>query len=391
MPLHLLYIPVKIKYLFFIDYLFAVNDNIEIRKGASMNKNFFLMIVIALFLVSCTSSDNNEGNTKLLSEGVDTPITVTAYKDFSQSEDFHFLKPGDKVAVISPSALPSQEKVDATINGLKEWGYEPVEGKYVCVEVRTLQNCIEDLKWALEDPDIKAIYCVRGGSAAWEVLDNISLSLIENANKPIIGYSDITNYLSAWTVSDEPSIHSCMADTFIDLDKKCVEVEKKILNGEVPVYQVEGSEYDRKGSATGILIGGNLSTLTATLDTPYDVTAIDEPYILFLEDVEEDMEHIHRFLSILEHQGVLDKAVGLIFGEWVDYPEECETYNGNSRGGKFKSVADMISRQFLNDRNIPVAFGFPAGHGEVNYPLMMGTKLKLDVNEDSYTLEWLSN
>ena len=391
MPLHLLYIPVKIKYLFFIDYLFAVNDNIEIRKGASMNKNFFLMIVIALFLVSCTSSDNKEGNAKLLSEGVDTPITVTAYKDFSQSEDFHFLKPGDKVAVISPSALPSQEKVDATINGLKEWGYEPVEGKYVCVEVRTLQNCIEDLKWALEDSDIKAIYCVRGGSAAWEVLDNISLSLIKNANKPIIGYSDITNYLSAWTVSDEPSIHSCMADTFIDLDKKCVEVEKKILNGEVPVYQVEGSEYDRKGSATGILIGGNLSTLTATLDTPYDVTAIDEPYILFLEDVEEDMEHIHRFLSILEHQGVLDKAVGLIFGEWVDYPEECDTYNGNSRGGKFKSVADMISRQFLNDRNIPVAFGFPAGHGEVNYPLMMGTKLKLDVNEDSYTLEWLSN
>ena len=358
-----------------------------------MNKMIFLIIPITLcclVLASCKSENNDEEeNKKLLSEGTDTQISVERYKDFSQSEGFHFLKQGDKVAVISPSSLPSQKKFDATVNGLKEWGYVPVEGKYVCVETRTLDNCIEDLKWALEDPDIKAIYCVRGGSAAWEVLDNMSLSLIENADKPIIGYSDITNYHSAWTVCNEPSIHSSMADTFIGLDEKCVEIERNMLTGEIPVYKVEGSEYDRKGSATGILIGGNLSTLTATLNTEYDCTMIDEPYILFLEDVDEDMEHIHRFLSILDHYGVLDKTAGLIFGEWIDYPAESDTNNGNSRGGKYKSVADMISRQFLKDKDIPVAFGFPAGHGEVNYPLLMGTKLKLDVNEDGYTLEWL--
>lgn len=87
--------------------------------------------------------------------------------------------------------------------------------------------------------------------------------------------------------------------------------------------------------------------------------------------------------------GVLDKAAGIVFGEWVDYPEECDTYNGNSRGGKFESVADMISRQFLVDKKIPVAFGFPAGHSGANYPLLVGAMVNLEVREDCYSLEWM--
>ena len=162
-----------------------------------------------------------------------------------------------------------------------------------------------------------------------------------------------------------------------------------MMKGKIPVYQCQGNEYDIQGSAEGILIGGNLATLTTVLSTDYDCTTIKEPFILFVEEVEEDYEHIHRFLTILDHQGILDKASGLIFGEWVDIPTECGTYNGNARGGRFKSVADMISREFLQGRQTPVAFGFPAGHGNANYPLLMGAKLKLDVSEDSYTLEWI--
>ncbi|MBR4609495.1 MAG: hypothetical protein IKO38_03490, partial [Erysipelotrichaceae bacterium] len=79
----------------------------------------------------------------------------------------------------------------------------------------------------------------------------------------------------------------------------------------------------------------------------------------------------------------------LIFGEWIEYPEECESYNGNSRGGKFSTVADMISRQFIKDLNVPVVFDFPAGHGDNNYPLLMGNKVRLEVNDDNYTLEWI--
>ena len=340
-----------------------------------------------LFLSSGVLADTD--SSVHITEGTDTPVTVTGYTDFNQNS-FHFPEEGDKVAVISPSSIPSREEFEGTMDGLGEWGYIPVAGKHVCVEERTLEDCLEDLRWALEDPDIKAIFCVRGGYGASEVMNQLPLSLIEQADKPIIGYSDITVYLSSWTKAGVPSIHASMSSAFTSLPAQCAEAERNLLRGKVPSYQCGGSEYNLKGRAQGILIGGNLATLTSVLNTVYDCTSTDEPYILFLEEVDEDLEHIHRYLTILERQGVLDKAAGIVFGEWADYPEECETYSGNSRGGTFLSVADMISRQFLKDRSIPVAFGFPAGHGGINYPLLIGARAKLEVDENSYSLEWLS-
>ena len=362
----------------------------EMEKEKMRLKTIILSAMIAMtgtFLLS-SGVPAKADSPVLITEGTDTPMTITGYTDF-KSGAFRFLEEGDKVAVISPSALPSWEQFEGTMNGLREWGYVPVAGKYVCVEERTLDDCLEDLRWALADPEIKAIFCVRGGYAASEVMDLVPLSVIEQADKPIIGYSDITVYLSSWTKAGLLSVHGSMASAFTSLPEQCAEAERKILRGEVPSYQCGGSEYDLQGTAQGTLIGGNLATLTSVLNTAYDCTSTGEPYILFLEEVEEDYEHIHRFLTILDRQGVLDNAAGIVFGEWADYPEECETYSGNSRGGKFTSPADMISRQFMKDRNIPVAFGFPAGHGGTNYPLLMGADVKLVVDKDSFSLEWL--
>ena len=317
-----------------------------------------------------------------------TPITVSGYTDFT-GDCFCFPEEGDRIAVLSPSSLPSREQFEGTMEGLRAWGYLPVGGKYACVEERTLEECLEDLKWALEDPEIKAIFCVRGGYGASEVMDQLPLSMIEQADKPIIGYSDITVYLSSWTKADVPSIHASMSWAFTSLPEPCVEAERKILRGKVPSYLCEGSSVNIEGTAQGILIGGNLATLTSVLDTAYDCTSLQEPYILFLEEVGEDYEHLHRFLTILDRRGVLDKAAGIVFGEWSDYPQECRTYNGNSRGGEFLSVDDLISRQFLKNRRLPVAFGFPAGHGGINYPLLMGAAVRLEVTKSGYSLEWL--
>ena len=353
-------------------------------------RNLYLLTVMlsTIVLSSCIVAYAMADNGVLASEGTDTLVAVTGYTDLNGS--FQFLEAGEKVAVLSPSSLPDWSQFEATMDGLREWGYEPVSGKYACVEERTLDDCLEDLIWALEDPEIKAIYCIRGGYGSSEVMDRLPVSLIEQANKPIIGFSDITAYHSAWTTANVPSIHSSTSAAFTRLPEQCSEAQRMLMSGEVPSYQCGGSEHDVEGSAKGILIGGNLATLTSVLDTAYDCTTIDEPYILFLEEVEEDYAHIHRFLTILDHKGILDKAEGLIFGEWVEYPEVCETYTGNSRGGKFKSVADMISRQFLKKKTIPVAFGFPAGHASTNYPLLMGTEVKLDVSENGFSLEWLN-
>ena len=323
----------------------------------------------------------------LINEGEDT-VTKVTYSRYSGKNADMFLSKGDKIAVISPSALPSREQADAVVNGLKQWGYEPVEGKHVCDDVRTEEDILEDLEWALKDPEIKAIFCVRGGYGASEIADKLPLKLIRDSGKLIIGYSDITIYHSAWTSAGIPSVHSCMSGTFLGLSEACMEAEEKLLMGEMPIYTCESSSYCRTGKAKGILIGGNLSTFTGVLESIYDCTKIDEPYILFLEDVNENMQHIHRYLTVLKHLGVLDKAAGIVFGEWTEMPVDLGDYDGLSRGGKFGSVAEMISRQFLDDTDIPVAFGFPAGHGDINYPMLMGEMTELEVGSDEFTLKF---
>ncbi|MBR3538831.1 MAG: LD-carboxypeptidase [Eubacterium sp.] len=356
-----------------------------------------LAILIAAVFTGCIKTVESTENgadsqaieeSKLFSEGVDTPIEVTGYEGYKGTGAECFLKEGDKVAVISPSSLPSESQVDAVIKGLSEWGYIPVEVKYVCTPDRTLDNCREDLEWALKDPEIKGIFCVRGGYASCEVVEVMDRELIAKAKKPIIGYSDITACHSAWTRAGVPSIHASMSAAFTELPKECAEVEERMLRGEIPVYKCAGSEYDNRGTAEGILVGGNLTILMTTANTEYDCTKTDRPYILFLEDVECDYHQVHYAMTVLKNNGVLDRASGIILGEWIDTDPEPGDYTGDSRGGRFRSVYDMLYRQFLKDLDIPVAYGFPGGHGEKNFPLLMGEKVRLSVTQDSFTLEW---
>lgn len=319
----------------------------------------------------------------------DANIEVVGYAPYEGASASLFLNEGDRIAVISPSSLPSADQVDATMEGLRAWGYEPVQGSYVLTYDRTLDNCLEDLTWALNDPDIKAIFCVRGGYGASELMDALTLDLIRSSNKLIIGYSDISIFHAAWTCAGLPSVHASMSAAFTELPEECGEVERRMLRGEVPTYLCRGTSYDHAGSAEGVLIGGNLSTVTAILNTAYDCTRMGKPYVLFLEELQEDMQHIHRFLAILDHAGVLDNAAGIILGEWEQIPEDTGAYGGDSRGGYFASVDDMVYRQFFSDRDIPVAYGFPAGHGWQNYPLLMGEEIRLTVTDGTYMLEWV--
>ena len=354
-----------------------------------------LVVACMMLLASCgqaqqsqQSQQSAQQEPETVSEGVDTPIAVS-YDEKAAPAKSCFLAEGDSIAVIAPSSLPSQEQVDAVVEGLKGWGYVPVEGKHVVQVNRTLFDCLDDLTWALEDQSIKAVFCVRGGYGVSEVADSLPAGLVAKANKPIIGYSDITVLHSAWTSAGLPSIHACMSGAFADdFPTECAEAEQRMLRGETPTYTCEVSGLGKEGKAEGILIGGNLSTFTSVLGTAYDCTKTDRPYILFLEDVGEDVQHAHRYLAILKHLGVLDRASGIVFGEWTEVPTDMDDYDGTSRGGAFASMTDMISRQYLPDLDCPVAFNFPAGHGDVNYPLLMGVEAHLDVTSGSYTLGW---
>ncbi len=355
-----------------------------------------LCFLIALLLLGVSAAGCTQSTERVsvppqgeyTSEGEDTTFEITGYHRYQGEHSACFLSEGDRVAVISPSELPTREQVDATLQGLEEWGFVPVEGKYVCPATRTLDQQRRDLEWALGDPEIRAVFCVRGGYAASELMDQVSLDLIREAEKPIIGYSDITVYHSAWTAAGVPSIHASMSAAFMDLPPECAEAERKMMLGEIPSYRCETETPCVDGEASGVLIGGNLSTFVSVLHTAYDCTGMKEPYVLYLEDVDDNIREIHRYLTILKHMGVLDGASAILFGEWTMLPANDEANFGYIRGGAFESVADMIHREFLGDLDIPVAFGFLAGHGEVNYPLLMGETVHVSVSGGSYTVEW---
>ncbi len=204
-------------------------------------KELFFSACIALICFSCFAfyaarEDREEAvdyTGLTMDEGTDTKCEVQFFPYEGQHKEM-FLSKGDRIAVIAPSSRPGREQTDTTIKGLKEWGYVPVEGCHVYDEICTFQDITDDFRWALEDPEIKAIFCVRGGYGASEVMDAIPLELVKNSGKLIIGYSDITVFHSAWSCAGLPSIHSCMSGSFEDLPEECVNAEQALFTGSIP-------------------------------------------------------------------------------------------------------------------------------------------------------------
>jgi len=149
---------------------------------------------------------------------------------------------------------------------------------------------------------------------------------------------------------------------------------RDLLTGTVPQYEVPAHPLNLPGYAQGALVGGNLSCITPILGTEADPT-LAGGFILFIEEVEEDMSHIDRMINALLLNGVFDRCRGVILGEFTD----CEANLG------YDSVEEMICSYF-KDRDIPVLCGFPAGHGDVNLPLIFGAPVMLDVRADGATL-----
>ncbi|MCQ2162330.1 MAG: LD-carboxypeptidase [Bacteroidales bacterium] len=304
-----------------------------------------------------------------------------------------YLRPGDKVAIISPSyAITDSVALRRGCDALRSWGLEPVMGKYVYLDpvndskgrsrnvyAGTLEQRLEDLKWAYEADSIKAIVCARGGYGGIQLLPMLPLSTYSEHPKWLVGFSDITNFIAASTMAGVMSIHGNMISS-IGAEKVPNEYSiamKDMLFGNVPGYGVEHNEHDVPGHATGVLVGGNMITYQALLGTRYDTTQLED-VILFFEEVEESMHAIDRILNAMMLQGRLGNVKGIIVGIMHKCGKELMTY---------EDVYDVLS-QYTADFGIPVCYGFPSGHGKVNMPLMMGAEVTLDVTEEGSTIKY---
>lgn len=293
-----------------------------------------------------------------------------------------YLKPGDKVALISPSYYCSMETAFAAADTLRSWGFEPVIGPNVGKQLLahyagTVEERLADLRWALNDPDIKAIICLRGGYSTLHLVEGLPLKELTAAPKWLIGYSDITTLLSMEACAGVMGIHGVMACNIANQDSVSVQQSctllRNLLEGQVPRYELPAHKENILGRATGTLVGGNLATFAPLLVTQVDAIGKAD-VILFVEEVEETHHNIDRLFNMLKMSGVLARCKGIILGDFTD----CENDVG------YESVEAML-REYIAPYNIPLLCGFPAGHEKLNLPLVMGAPVTLDVRADGAT------
>ena len=340
-----------------------------------MKKKNLLMIAVAMMtcalgLTSCDEAADNPVNPT-----PDVPVVLNCV-----SPDY--LKAGDKVALISPSYFTPMENVEKTADVLRSWGLEPVIGPNVgkVVDGRyagTVAERVSDIRWALNDPTVKAIICNRGGYGTIQLIDQMALAEWKASPKWLVGFSDISTLHGLQTRAGVMSIHGTMSSFLAKggTDETST-LMRDLLLGKVPCYELPAHSQNIVGKASGILVGGNLCTFTPNLGSQADAT-MGKDLILFVEEVEESMHNIDRQMRILQMKGVLDRCKGIILGEFTDCGSEFT----------YENVEAML-HDMLKEYHIPVLCGFPGGHGDVNLPLVMGAPVTIDVRSDGATLQF---
>ena len=299
-----------------------------------------------------------------------------------------YLKEGDLIGITCPSGYISLEECQPAINKMIEWGFNIRVGNTVGARDFTFagtdEERIKDFQRMLDDDLVKAIMLGRGGYGAVRIIDTIDFKKFQQKPKWIIGFSDATvfhlhinhNYGTA-------TVHSKMCNSFPDDFSKADQTQidsidsiRKCLIGDAMKYAAPFNINNRKGVATGTLVGGNLSIIDNLCGSISDVHT--DGKILFIEDVGEYLYKIDGMLWNLKRSGKLKKLKGLIVGGFKTKPDD----PGEEFG---KTVYEMVMEK-VNEYDYPVCFDFPVGHIKENYSLKCGMKHEMKVENEGTIL-----
>lgn len=294
------------------------------------------------------------------------------------------LKPGDKIAIVAPARKVSPSEMEMAISTFRSWGLQVVTGQHLFGENNQYSGTDEertsDLQMMLDDVEIKAIICARGGYGTVRIIDQLDFSTFEQHPKWIVGYSDITVLHShIQTQFGIETLHATMPINFPDEGTEtATESLRKALFGYTLEYNIGSHPFNKAGNVSGELTGGNLSILYSLTGSPSDIQTLDK--ILFIEDLDEYLYHIDRMMMNLKRSGKLSGIKGLIVGGLAKM---------NDNSVPFGKQAEEIISAYALEAGIPVCFNFPAGHIADNRALIMGREVQLDIDSNGVTLRFL--
>ena len=289
------------------------------------------------------------------------------------------LKPGDWIGVTSPAGYITLEEAAPAIEQMKSWGYRIRIGTTIGRRFfgfgGTDDERLADLQRMMDDPQLSAIMCARGGYGIIRIIDQLDFSGLVRNPKWIIGFSDITVLHShLHTNYGIASIHSKMCNSFPDkweladeLQKATITSIRVALSGKSATISALPSSYNRMGTAEGLLIGGNLKTIESLAGSASDLDTRGK--ILFVEDTGEYLYSIDRMFWNLKRTGKLEGLAGLIVGGFKIKPDD--------PGEEFGIAIQDIILSKINEYAYPVSFDFPVGHQKNNFALKCGVRHRL--------------
>lgn len=284
----------------------------------------------------------------------------------------------DRAVILSPAGKIDEYVVQDAVAVLGGWGLRPEISENALCEAGRFSGSVEqrlsDLQAAFDDPEVKLVFCSRGGYGIVHLLDRLDFTGIKKNPKWVVGFSDITLLHAALQSYGIASLHGPMAKHFSDESAEDVAVRytKTVLEGQPLSYHIPVGEYaslNRKGEAKGRLFGGNLAVFCGLLGTGY--LKIPRGGILLIEDIGETPYRVDRMIYQLKLAGIFNRISGLIVGKFTDYEEDSQMY---------KPLLESIS-EVVYKYDFPVCFNFPVGHVKLNFPVIMGGTAVLNVEE----------
>ncbi|SRX52688.1 putative murein peptide carboxypeptidase [Aequorivita sp. CIP111184] len=292
------------------------------------------------------------------------------------------LQKGDTVAIVSTARKISKEELKAALQLLESWGLKAVLGKTIGAEENQFAGSDElraaDFQQMLDDPNVKAIWCARGGYGTVRIIDKLNFSAFKKNPKWIVGYSDVTVLHSHIHNLGIETLHAQMCLEIENKTSETVESIRKVLFGKN--YNIE---FERKDSLAplgvlrGQLIGGNLSVLYSLCGSASEMKT--DGKILFIEDLDEMLYHIDRMMVNLKRSGYLKNLNALIIGGMTEMKDN-KVY--------FGKTAEEIIIDLVKEYKYPVISNFPAGHIKDNKALIIGREVELNVIENKIALSF---
>jgi muramoyltetrapeptide carboxypeptidase len=290
-----------------------------------------------------------------------------------------YLQKGDTVAILATARKHIVKSMQPTIDLLESWGLHVVIGKSIGLEENQLAGSDKeraaDLQEQLDNPNIKAIWCARGGYGTVRVVDLIDFTQFKKHPKWLIGFSDVTVLHNHLNTMGYKSIHGIMPISLAKASPEAVESLRLSLFGQPLQYAIDPHPMNRLGKASGELVGGNLSILYSLLGSPSAIDCKDK--ILYIEDLDEYLYHIDRMMMNLKRNGCLESLKGIIVGSMTDMKDNDIPWGKN---------ALEIVQDVTKNYTIPMIFNFPAGHIHDNRALILGNTVTIEVTENCSTV-----